>query len=131
TDGTNNAAVKAASTAPATTDPAMVVSISPNSVNPNGQATMANSVSVAIASNQSAIPVTGSFSLSGFTPGLTFANLTATASSASVALPAGVTVYFQNNGTTTVSCTLGVGSATAVASEILVPASSGVPVVVG
>jgi len=131
TDGTNNAAVKAASTAPATTDPAVVVSISPNSVNPNGQATMANSVSVAIASNQSAIPVSGSFSATGFTPGLTFANLTATASSASVALPTGATVYFQNNGTTTVSCTLGIGSATAVASEILVPASSGVPVVVG
>jgi hypothetical protein len=38
TDGTNTAAVKAASTAPAATDPAMVVAISPNSVNANGRA---------------------------------------------------------------------------------------------
>lgn len=77
--------------------------------------------------------VAGTFSSSvgGFTPGLTFATLTATAASASVALPAGTVVFFQNNGTTTVSCTLGVGSATATANEILVPASSGVPLVVG
>lgn len=34
-DGTNTAAVKAASTAPVATDPAVVVSISPNSVNAN------------------------------------------------------------------------------------------------
>ena len=56
-DGTNSAAIKAASTAPAVTDPALVVAISPNSVNANGQATMANSAPVAIASNQSAVPV--------------------------------------------------------------------------
>lgn len=57
TDGTNTAAVKAASIPPIATDPALVVAISPNSVNANGQATMANSAPVAIASNQSAIPV--------------------------------------------------------------------------
>lgn len=51
-------AVKAASTAPVTTDPALVVSISPNSVNANGQATMANSAPVVIASNQATFPVT-------------------------------------------------------------------------
>ncbi len=56
-DGTNAVAVKAASTAPAATDPALVVSISPNSVNANGQATMANSAPVAIASNQTAVPI--------------------------------------------------------------------------
>jgi hypothetical protein len=56
-DGTNAAAIKAASTAPVATDPALVVSISPNSVNANGQATMANSAPVAIASNQSQLPV--------------------------------------------------------------------------
>lgn len=56
-DGTNAAAIKAASTAPAATDPAVVVSLSPNSVNANGQATMANSAPVVVASNQSAIPV--------------------------------------------------------------------------
>lgn len=55
--GGNTAAVKAASTAPVATDPALVVSISPNSVNANGQATMANSAPVAIASNQSTVPV--------------------------------------------------------------------------
>jgi hypothetical protein len=54
------AAIKLGSTPPLATDTAIVVSISPNSVNPNGQVTMANSVSVAIASNQSAIPVTQS-----------------------------------------------------------------------
>jgi hypothetical protein len=83
------------------------------------------------ASNPLHVAGTFSASLSGFTPGLTFANLTATGSSASVALPAGTVVFFQNNGTTTVSCTLGVGSATATANEILIPASSGVPLVVG
>jgi hypothetical protein len=57
-DGTNTAAVKAANTAPATADPALVVAISPNSVNANGQATMANSAPVVLASNQSAIPTT-------------------------------------------------------------------------
>lgn len=51
------AAVKAASTAPVATDPALVVAISPNSVNANGQTTMANSAPVVIASNQSAVPV--------------------------------------------------------------------------
>lgn len=76
-------------------------------------------------------PVAATASISGFTPNLNFATLTATASSASVALPAGATVYFQNVGTTTVSCTLGVGSATALASQIIVQPSSGVPVVVG
>lgn len=52
-DGTNAAAIKAASVAPVATDPAVVVSISPNSVNANGQAVMASSAPVAVASNQS------------------------------------------------------------------------------
>ena len=59
TDGTNTANVKAASTAPLATDPALVVSISPNSINPNGQAVMASSAPVVIASNQSNLPVIG------------------------------------------------------------------------
>jgi hypothetical protein len=46
TDGTNTAAVKAASTAPAATDPALVVAMSPNSVNANGSAAAANSAPV-------------------------------------------------------------------------------------
>ena len=42
-DGTAKTTVKAANTAPVTGDPALVVSISPNSVNANGGATPANS----------------------------------------------------------------------------------------
>lgn len=49
--------VKAASTAPVATDPALVVAISPNSVNANGQAAMAASAPVVIASNQSTLAV--------------------------------------------------------------------------
>ncbi len=52
TDGTNTAAVKAASTAPVATDPAFVVALSPNGLNANGQTTMTNSAPVAIASDQ-------------------------------------------------------------------------------
>lgn len=55
--GANTAVVKAASTAPVATDPSLVVSLSPNSVNANGQATMANSAPVVIASNQTNLPV--------------------------------------------------------------------------
>ena len=56
------AAVKAASTAPAATDQALVTSLSPNSAGllPTGQAVMANSAPVVIASDQSAISVTTS-----------------------------------------------------------------------
>lgn len=57
-DGTAKAKILAASTAPAATDPAIVVAISPNSVNSNGQKTMDNSSPVVLASNQSSIPVT-------------------------------------------------------------------------
>jgi prefoldin subunit 5 len=51
------AAIKAASTAPLATDPAIVVALSPNGVNPNGPTNMANSAPVTIANNQTAIPV--------------------------------------------------------------------------
>ncbi len=73
----------------------------------------------------------GPTTVPGFTPGGTFATLTATGSSASVALPAGVTVAFQNTGTTAVSCTLGIGSATATTNEVIVQGSSTVFVVPG
>lgn len=52
----NTAAITAASTAPVATQKAVVVSISPNCVNANGQTTMANSAPVVIASNQSNLP---------------------------------------------------------------------------
>jgi hypothetical protein len=47
TDGTNVAAVKAASTAAVATDPAVVVALSPNGLNTNGTTTDANSAPVA------------------------------------------------------------------------------------
>lgn len=56
TDGTRTAVIKAASTAPAAADEALVVSISPNSQNANGQVAMAASSPVAIASDQSLMP---------------------------------------------------------------------------
>jgi len=90
TDGTNVATVKAASTAAGATDKALVVAISPNNTVPVsaaslplptgaatettlaaasaklpatlGQKTMANSLAVVIASDQSAIPVSGTVS---------------------------------------------------------------------
>lgn len=52
TDGTNTAAVKAASTAPVATDPALVVALSPNGLNTNGQTSMAGSAPMTIASDQ-------------------------------------------------------------------------------
>lgn len=77
------------------------------------------------------IVVSVSASITGFTPNGNFAVLTSAGTSGSVALPAGTTVAFQNTGTTTVSCTLGVGSALATANEIQVPASSTVFVTPG
>lgn len=50
-DGTAKATVKAASTAPVATDPALVVAMSPNTQNANGQATMANSTPTVMASD--------------------------------------------------------------------------------
>ena len=60
TDGTNMqlGVIKPPSTAPVATDRAIVVAMSPNSQNANGQATMANSTPVVIASDQSAVAVT-------------------------------------------------------------------------
>jgi hypothetical protein len=58
TDGTTTAKVMAASTAPVAGDAgALLVAISPNGQNSNGQNTMANSAPVVIASNQTAIAV--------------------------------------------------------------------------
>jgi len=71
TDGTNITAVKAASTAAGATDPALVVALSPNGLNANGQATMANSAPVVIASNQSALTVNlAATTIGGCTPGV-------------------------------------------------------------
>lgn len=69
--------------------------------------------------------------IAGFAPNNNFATLTATGSSASVALPAGATVALQNTGTTAVSCKLGVGSATAAANQVVVQPASTVFLTVG
>lgn len=65
-------------------------------------------------------------SITGFTGNGNFATLTSTASSsASTALPAGVTLNITNKGTTAVSCVLATGTATATASKIVIqPGSS-------
>ena len=74
------------------------------------------------------LPVTGTFSatLSGFTGNGSYATLTATgSSSSSTALPTGTTTNISNTGTTAVSCTFATGSATGVASNIVIqPGSS-------
>lgn len=80
-----------------------------------------------------AVPVTGTFSatLGGFAPTPAYATLTATASSASVALPTGTVVLFFNNGTAAVSCTLGIGSATASAGQNVIQPQSWLALTVG
>ena len=77
------------------------------------------------------VAATVSASVTGFAPGGAFATLTATGSSASVALPTGAVVLFQNTGTTAVSCTLGIGSATATASENIIQSGSSSSFTVG
>lgn len=71
TGGTNQATVKAASTAPVTTDTSLVVGINPNSLNANGQATMANSAPVVVASDQAGIQTRPGSSIQTFTTGVT------------------------------------------------------------
>lgn len=67
---TNIAAIKAASTAPLATDKSLVVAISPNGQNTNGQKTMSGSAPVVVASDQAPVPtlVGVSASLNGATP---------------------------------------------------------------
>lgn len=91
-DGTNAAAIKAASTAPVATDPAMVVAISPNSVNANGQTTMSASAPVAIASNQSAIPVNPAAAATGGATNLHFFSVTGAPAAVAIKASAG-TLY--------------------------------------
>jgi hypothetical protein len=60
-DGTNKVTVKAGSTAPAAGDPALVVGISPNSVNANGATTSANSAPVVPATDWVGTTALGKF----------------------------------------------------------------------
>ena len=83
------------------------------------------------ASDAFPFPVNASVSatVGGFAPSLAYATCTATGSSCtSTALPTNTgSVVLFNSGTTTVSCTLASGAATALASELQIPASSGLP----
>jgi hypothetical protein len=83
------------------------------------------------ASNQLQVSASVTASVTGFAPNGNYASITSAGTSGSVALPAGTVVVFSNTGTTTVSCTLGIGSAIAVAGEIQIPASSSVAFTVG
>lgn len=73
----------------------------------------------------------GAAAVGSFAPNGNYATIAAAAASASVALPAGNSVLFFNTGTATVSCTLGVGSATATANKIQIPANSPALLIVG
>ena len=68
--------------------------------------------------------VSVSASIAGFAPAGTYATLTATDTSADVALPSGATVVAYNTGTTAVSCILAVGAGTATASKNIVQPGS-------
>lgn len=110
---TNLVAVKAASTAPLATDKALVVAMSPNSVNANGQATMANSAPVVIASNQSALSTTARAFLhnTGTSNGSVISPLTLTAGTDLASLASGAAVTLTGGGATGVSSQTNTGSA--------------------
>lgn len=82
TDGTNTAAVKAASTAPVASDPALVVAISPNGVNANGQAVAANSAPVVLPSDATPYALN-----SNLVSGVITSAMTGTTSTSLVAAP--------------------------------------------
>jgi hypothetical protein len=79
------------------------------------------------------LPISGSFSASGFATNGNFGNLTSTASSsASTVLPAGTVVYLTNTGTTAVSCTPATGVATGLINNIVITSGGGkYPLTVG
>lgn len=84
------------------------------------------------ATNPFPVNASVSASIAGFQPALAYATITAAGTSGSVALPTNTgTVVFDNTGTTAVSCTLGVGSATAVASQNIIQPGSGKAFTVG
>lgn len=83
-DGTNTAAVKAASTVPLATDPALVVAISPNSINQNGQVSSSLSAPV-VPANDYVPPV---YALpANFVSGAITSAMTGTTSTSLVAAP--------------------------------------------
>jgi hypothetical protein len=108
TDGTNNAAVKAASTAAAATDPALVVSVSPN-----------NSVAVTGTFWQATQPVSGTVTAAQATA----ANLQTTATLASMgaasSTPTGVVSIGNSLGKTLVMKTGSLASSAATADQVV------------
>lgn len=111
TDGTNVMAVKAASTAPLTTDPAAVFTLSPNS--PGlvilGQTTKAASVPVTLASDQGSIGALSSDYPSGATPVVaTSGNVAAAVASATLSGTSGKTTYITGFQITGSGATIGV-----------------------
>lgn len=93
-NGTNTAAIKAASTAPSAVDPAIVVALSPNGINSNGQNLSTNSAPVVIASDQSAVAVSiGTVYPTTATPVTASATGTTAATTATLAAVSGKTTY--------------------------------------
>ena len=99
-----------------------------------GQATKAASLSVTMASDQGAIPVSGSFSatLSGFQPGSAYATpLSVSTTSSRVALPAGTVVVVYNTGSAAAYVQLGGSGVAATTSNDVVPAGGWMAFTVG
>lgn len=93
-NGTNTAAIKAASVNPVSSDPALVVTLSPNGINSNGQALSVSSAPVVIASDQTSIPVTlGTVYPTTATPVTASATGTTAATTATLAAVASKTTY--------------------------------------
>jgi hypothetical protein len=120
TDGTNVSAVKAASTAPIATDPALVTTLSPNSpgIVTLGQTTKSASVPVTIASDQGNTPVvlssqypSGATAITASTTGTTAATV------ATLAGTAGKTTYISGF-TITADATAALAGAATVAGTI-------------
>lgn len=104
TDGTNTAAVKAASTAAAATDPALVVALSPNNTALGAGATTAATIRTALASDSPGIIATGTAGspsatvltvqgAAGATPQPVMGNTVVQAASSTITRPADTTAY--------------------------------------
>lgn len=77
------------------------------------------------------LPVSGTFSLAGFTPNGNVANLSVTTSSANVALPTGTVVAVANTGSTDAHINLSVGAGTAATTDFTLKAGATVGLTVG
>lgn len=105
--------VKAASTAPIATDPALVTSISPNSAGivSLGQATKSSSIPVTIASDQGSLGAFANQYPSGATPIIATGTGTTAATTATLAGAAGKTTYIVGFSITADATSLTTGTA--------------------